>query len=56
MDIALYANQNQLANLKELQITSRQGLGALIWAHQSRPDVEFSIATKATLFGLIFHR
>ena len=48
MDISQYMNRPQLANVKDLQSTARQGLGALIWVHQSRPDVGFLITKIAT--------
>ena len=43
MDISCYVAQNGLGNEGELKGTSRQGLGMLIWAHQTRPDVGFLI-------------
>ena len=41
MDISQYVTHNKLVKVEELQITFRQGLGAWIWAHQSRPDFGF---------------
>ena len=48
MDISCYVAQNGLKNQGELKSTSRQGLGLLIWAHQTRPDVGFLITKLAT--------
>ena len=48
MDISQYVNKDKLVNQKDLQSTFRQGLGALIWVHQSRPDVGFLITKIAT--------
>ena len=48
MGISQYVNKNQLANQKDIQSTFRQWLGALICAHQSRPDVCMLIAKIAT--------
>ena len=47
-DIAQYISRDIIANQKDLQSTFRQGLGALIWAHQTRPDVGFLITKIAT--------
>ena len=48
MGISQYVNQDKIANVKDLQSTFRQGLGGLIWIHQSRPDVGYLIAKMAT--------
>ena len=48
MGISQYVNRDQLSNVKDLQITFRRGLGAIIWVHQTRPDVGFLIAKIAT--------
>ena len=48
MDISEYVHRDQLVNVKDLQSTFRQGLGALIWIHQARPDVGFLITKIAT--------
>ena len=48
MDITQYVTQKGLRNVSELKSTFRQGVGSLIWIHQTRPDVGFSIAKLAT--------
>ena len=48
MDISEYVTQNGAKKEGELKSTSRQGLGLLIWAHQTRPDVGFLITKLAT--------
>ena len=48
MDVAQYVDQSRIVKENELRSTFRQGLGALIWIRQTRPDVGFSIARMAT--------
>ena len=48
MGIAQYVDQTKHTNVKELQSTFRQGLGALIWAHRTRPDVGYLITKIST--------
>ena len=38
----------QIADVADLRSTSRQGMGSLIWAHRTRPDVGFTITQIAT--------
>ena len=48
MDISCYMTHDRLGNANGLKSTFRQGLGSLIWIHQTRPDVGFLITKLAT--------
>ena len=50
MDIAEYLNHStgNLINIEDLRIAFRLCLGAIIWIHQTRPDVGCLIAKIAT--------
>ena len=48
MDITKCVSRGNILNRADLQTTFRQGLGAIIWVHQTRPGVGFSITKIAT--------
>ena len=48
MDIAEYLNGDRITNAAGLKSTFKQGLGALIWLHQTRPDIGFTVTQMAT--------
>ena len=48
MDLTPYVTQKGLKNASVLKSTSRQGLGSLIWIHQTLPDVGFLNTKLAT--------
>ena len=48
MNIEHCIGDNQITDASDLRSTFRQGLGSLIWAHQTRPDVGFTITQIAT--------
>ena len=48
LDPALYIKAGKVIDGKEFRTTMRQALGALIWLHQTRPDVGFDITKIAT--------
>ena len=48
MDSSLYVSNGKILDSGKLRTALRQGLGALIWLHQTRPDVGFDITKMAT--------
>ena len=48
MHIAEYLGPHGITNPAGLKSTFKQGLGALIWLHQTRPDIGFTITQIAT--------
>ena len=48
MDINLYVDSTSIRNPALLKSTFKQGLGSLIWLHQTRPDIGFTITQIAT--------
>ena len=48
MDLSGYLSNHGITNPTAMKSTFNQGLGALIWLHQTRPDVEFAIKKIAT--------
>ena len=48
MDISEYVQDFRITNAKQLKSTFKQGLGDLIWFHQTRPDIGFAITQMAT--------
>ena len=41
-------NQGEITNADDLRSTFRQAVGALIWVHQTRPDIGFTITQMST--------
>ena len=48
MDPDLYIKQGKVLGQGKFRTALRQGLGALIWLHQTRPDIGFDITKLAT--------
>ena len=48
MEISEYIQESRIVNQAGLKSTFKQGLGALIWLHQTRPDIGFTITQMAT--------
>ena len=48
MDISEYIASRGITNSTMLKSTFKQGLGALIWLHRTRPDIGFTITQIAT--------
>merc|ERR1719158_1395931 len=42
MNISEYLKDKEITNPAGLRSTSKQGMGALIWLHQTRPDIGFA--------------
>ena len=48
MDVTEYIHLEKIVNSVGLKSTFKQGIGALIWMHQTRPDIGFTITQMAT--------
>ena len=48
MDVTEYVSKSGITNAAGLKSTFKQGLGALIWLHQTRPDIGFAVTQMAT--------